>query len=133
MSTVVVWPTFAMKDEPNVKLVVVPPNSARSFVEPTCTPLTNTLPLSRPEPEDDVSAVTFKLSTFTSSPLAIILKAPHLTLEAPRATAAVGESAARVTEGADVEIELMVAEVALRAEKVELSAVARTGWFKSVS
>src|SRR3989344_5878077 len=122
MSTVVVWPTFAMKDEPNVKLVVVPPNSARSFVEPTCTPLTNTLPLSRPEPEDDVSAVTFKLSTFTSSPLAMILKVAHLTLEA-----------ARVTDGADVDTELMVAEVAERAEKVELLAVARTGWFKSVS
>src|SRR3989344_2357412 len=94
-----------------------------SLVEPTWTPFRNTLPLSRPSPDEDVSAVTFRLSIFTSSPLAMILKVAHFTLLDPFATAAVGESEERVIEGADVETELMVADVAECAANVAVELV----------
>src|SRR3989344_5993400 len=108
MSTLVVTPAGRMSEEPSEKSVAEPTAVAevpalRSFVDPTCTPLTITLPLFKPPtplmtPETDELAITKRSWTFTFSPEASMLKDAHFTLEAPTATLAVGESGASETE-----------------------------------
>src|SRR3989344_817780 len=113
MSMMCTAPAFAMKEEPKVKFTFV--SSVKSLVEPTCTPSTNTLPLSRPAcAPADVSALTVSDSTFTSSPEARSSKLAHLTFEAPRVTLDEGELFAFET---DTDAEPTVCRPVVRAEK----------------
>src|SRR3989344_799174 len=128
MSITPVVPALITRLEPKVKFVEAP--SERSLVEPTCAPLKNTFALSRPPLFTDVSAWMFKLSIFTFSPDARRSKVANLTLVEPTAMLLEGDA---VFLAAVIEPPLMVADVALRAENVELAAVAKTGWLRSAS
>src|SRR3989344_5375735 len=123
-------PAFAMKEEPKVNSTSV--SSVRSLVEPTCTPSTNTLPLSRPRsaPALEVSALTLRDSIFTSSPEARSSKLAHLMFEPPSMTFEEGEFAAFATE---TEAEPIVCTPEERAENALPAAVESIGWLSSVS